>query len=155
MRGLFSIFLLTITLSSFSQKGATTSAGENTASNGKIVSWSIGSTITGSFKTSTHRVYTGDLHPTYFTFYQEKNNKIKLDCFPNPTTEYFNLELHTNEFEGMAWILYNTKGKRVKSGKLESNNITIYVNNLSAASYLLNIYDSKKQVVADAKLIKK
>lgn len=137
------------------QKGAVTSAGENTTGNGKIVNWTIGSTVAGTSQTQKHRVYTGNIQPTYDIFYNQEGNKIKLDCFPNPATEYFNLELHTNNYEGMTWVMYNAQGEKIKSGKLESNILEIQINSLSAATYLLNIYDSKNQLVSGAKLLKK
>lgn len=155
MKRVFTIIALVITLSSFAQKGVVTSAGENSTTNGKIVNWTIGSTVAGTSKTEKYRVYTGDIQPTYQVFYKQKSNKIELDCFPNPATDFFNLELHTNEFEGLVWKLYNAKGQTIRSDKLKSNKIEIYVNSLSAASYLLNIYDAEGQLVSGAKLIKK
>lgn len=155
MKLTFSILLLLSALTLNAQNGAITSAGENCTKNGTIVNWTIGSTVTGSFKTNNKRIYTGDIQPSYKIFYQKKGNKIQLDCFPNPATAYLNIELHTNEFEGMTWKLYNSKGETVKAGELTSNKAQIAINTLSASSYLLNIYNTNHQLVAGAKLLKK
>lgn len=142
-------------MSSFAQKGDITSAGENSTQGAKIVNWTIGGTVTGTSQTHKHRVYTGVIQPGYHIFYEEKENKIQLDCFPNPATDFFNLELHTNEYEGMVWFMYNHQGAIVKSGKLTSNVIEILVSDLNATSYLLNIYDANNKLVSGAKLLKK
>ncbi|MDA3853514.1 MAG: T9SS type A sorting domain-containing protein [Bacteroidales bacterium] len=155
MKLFFSILFLSIALALNAQNGAVTSAGENSAKNGMIVNWTIGSTITGSSQTDTKHISTGDIHPLYQIFYQQKENQIQLDCFPNPATKFFNVVLHTNEFEGMTWRLYNGKGETIKTGKLESNQFEIHINSLISASYLLNIYDANKQLVSGAKLLKK
>lgn len=155
MKLFFSIIFLSAALALNAQNGAITSAGENSTKNGIIVNWSIGSTITGSSQTDTKRISTGNIHPIYQILYQKKKNKIQLDCFPNPATDFFNVVLHTNEFEGMTWILYNGQGETIKKGKLESNELEIHINSLSSASYLLNIYNANNQLVSGAKLLKK
>ena len=150
---LFLLFLIPTAL--LAQQGAITSAGENVTKNGKIVSWSIGGIITGTYKSESQNICTGIIQPIYYTFYQLKESDIQLDCFPNPATEEINLELYTNEFDGMKWALYNIHGKKIKSDNLTSNKIKININNLNAASYFINIYNTNKQLIAQAKILKK
>lgn len=155
MKWLLSLLFISLSLVLNAQKGAITSAGDNSAKNGKIINWTIGSTITTTYQKGDRRIYTGDIHPIYQIFYSQEKNLISLDCFPNPATNYFNVVLHTNEFEGMQWVLSTLQGERIKTGKLSSNTLEIKINNLSAAAYLLSIYNDNKQLISRAKLLKK
>lgn len=155
MKIFFFIIFASITLVLNAQKGAVTSAGDNNTKNGRVVNWTIGSIVSGSSHTNTKLVSTGDIHPVYHFFYEQEGNQVQLDCFPNPATEYINVELHTNEFDGMVWVLYSVNGETIMSGELESNTFKIPIHNLSAANYLLNIYDTNKQIISGAKLLKK
>jgi len=155
MKLVFTILLLSMSILTMNaQKGALTSAGENTSQSGNIVSWTIGSTVAGSSVTQSKRISAGVIHPIYNIFYPQDDNAIQIKCSPNPATEFINVELHTNEFEGMSWHLYNVEGKKIQDNKLTFNTFRLSLSTLNAASYILKIYDANQQPVAQAKLLK-
>lgn len=155
MRGVLFILLLASSVTASAQSSAFTSAGESSILNGRIVNWAIGSVITESSQTDKYRIYSGDIQPNYKIFYTQEGTRIELDCYPNPTTDHINLLLHTNEVDGMSWQLYSTTGKRIKHGKIHSNAIEIPVKKLSTGMYIINIYNTEKELISGAKLIKK
>ncbi len=147
------LFVLTFG-SSFAQKGTVTSTGNNDSTKTQNVSWTIGGTIVGTSQTSKYNVNTGNILTPYQIIYDEDGN-IELDCYPNPSTDKIKIILHSNDFEGYSWTLYNIQGQAIKTGLLKSNSFIIKVSELQASMYILNIYDTDNDLISNAKLIRK
>jgi uncharacterized repeat protein (TIGR01451 family) len=58
--------------------------------------------------------------------------------FPNPTTNQINIQIPI-EFMGSAYSIVNSMGKTIMTGKFNSENSTINLNNLSSGIYMIKI----------------
>ncbi len=135
------------------QNTSIVSAAENAHTSSGIINWVIGSTITGSSKTSKYNVSQSSPIEMYQVIY-DKDAKLKIKCFPNPAKTHFFLELQTNTPQEYNWKLYSTTGKILTENKSNTDLIKININGLNAAVYYLSVLDKKGTIAATAKIIK-
>jgi hypothetical protein len=64
--------------------------------------------------------------------------------FPNPAQSLINVNIEAN-LVGSVFTIYDNIGKAVKTGKLNSLNTTIDVNDLSGGIYSFNVGGNSKQ----------
>jgi hypothetical protein len=64
--------------------------------------------------------------------------------FPNPAQNVINVNLD-GELVGSVYTIYDNIGKAVKTGKLNSVNTTIELNDLSSGIYTFSVGENKKQ----------
>jgi hypothetical protein len=62
----------------------------------------------------------------------------KISLYPNPTCDYFQINI-PDEFIGRYYILYDSRGREVNSGILNSNEDKIDVSKLATGTYNLKI----------------
>ncbi len=65
--------------------------------------------------------------------------------FPNPAQSEINVNINS-KLVGSAFTIYDNIGKAVKSGKLNSANANIELNDLSDGIYTLSVGENKKQI---------
>jgi hypothetical protein len=70
------------------------------------------------------------------------NNSFSV--FPNPAQSVINVNIEAN-LVGSVFTIYDNKGKAVKTGKLNSSNTTIEVNDLSGGIYSFSVGGNRKQ----------
>ena len=58
---------------------------------------------------------------------QQVNINQKLHIYPNPTSNYVNLQLSTNNFQNGKWQIYNTEGQLLVNQSLKSNEEVYHV----------------------------
>jgi hypothetical protein len=64
--------------------------------------------------------------------------------FPNPAQSEINVNIDS-KLVGSVFTIYDNSGKVVKSGKLNSANTTIELNDLSGGIYTFNLGENRKQ----------
>jgi hypothetical protein len=64
--------------------------------------------------------------------------------FPNPAQSEVNVKLDA-KLLGSVFTIYDNLGKAVKTGKINSENITIEINDLSVGIYTFSVGENKKQ----------
>ncbi len=70
------------------------------------------------------------------------NNSFSV--FPNPAQSVINVNIEAN-LVGSVFTIYDNTGKAVKTGKLNSSNTTIEVNDLSGGVYSFSVGGNRKQ----------
>ncbi len=74
----------------------------------------------------------------------EVSNFNLFSVFPNPAQSEINVNLNPN-LVGSVFTIYDNIGKAVKTGKLNSVNTTIELNDLSGGIYTFSVGENKKQ----------
>ena len=79
------------------------------------------------------------------------DNKDYLNVYPNPTNDLIMIE-NKNDKLASPYVIINSLGKQVLTGKLIGVTTTVDINHLSSGIYLLQVGDTEKR---SFKLIKK
>ena len=80
----------------------------------------------------------------------EKYNSANMEIFPNPSSDYVNVQLN-NEFDGML-LIYSVDGKLIQSQTAEKQNF-IDVSNLDKGVYIL-AFQNEKGLIEQKQFIK-
>ena len=79
---------------------------------------------------------------------------VNISCYPNPASDYVVISgEQLSGFQQGRADLFNISGQRIRSVELKGNQTTMNMNDLSAGTYLLMIWNGEKQVKA-VKIVK-
>jgi len=78
---------------------------------------------------------------------------LSVSAYPNPATDYLQLEVENEVEKDISFQLYDVKGNLLQSRKIVSNQTRIDMNGLAAATYFVKITQENK-VVKTFKIIK-
>jgi opacity protein-like surface antigen len=136
--------------SQISAQDAITSSGGDASGSGGSVSYSVGQ-ITYTTNVSTSGSLTQGVQQVYEISVisgVEAVKGINLGClaYPNPTNDYLKLKVENYNTEDLVYQLYDMNGKLLEKTKIESNEITINMENYTSASYLLKVTNNNKEV---------
>ena len=91
-------------------------------------------------------------HPSAVQNYTEEG--VNISCYPNPASDYVVISgEQLSGFQQGRADLFNISGQRIRSVELKGNQTTMNMNDLSAGTYLLMIWNGEKQVKA-VKIVK-
>lgn len=91
-------------------------------------------------------------HPSAVQNYTEEG--VNISCYPNPASDYVVISgEQLSGFQQGRADLFNISGQRIRSVELKDNQTTMNMNDLSAGTYLLMIWNGEKQVKA-VKIVK-
>lgn len=132
-------------------------SGGNATGIGGTVSYSVGQLVYTSNTASTGDVTQGVQH-AYEIFsldVPETKSNLSITVFPNPTTSILNL--HVGDYYGQQWTyrLYDIQGRQLNSGQIANEQTEIDIQNLSVATYLIDILNTENQIVKSYKIVKK
>lgn len=65
--------------------------------------------------------------------------------YPNPTNDFVKIDINDNK-ENYKYIIYSSLGDIVKSSDLNSSNKKIFVGDLAAGAYLINLISNNNQI---------
>lgn len=155
----FITYLLFLSLSSnflLAQETTASSGGNATGTNG-TVSYTIGQVVYTTNTGTTGSVAQGVQQPFEIqTLLGAENFNINLQIavFPNPTTNWLQLDIKNYGFEKLNYQIFDINGKMVLQNKISTETTTISMENLSTNIYLLKVLDNNKEVKT-FKIIKK
>lgn len=155
----FITYLLFLSLSSnflLAQETTTSSGGNATGTNGNV-SYTIGQVVYTTNSGTTGSVAQGVQQPFEIqTLLGAENFNINLQIavFPNPTTNWLQLDIKNYGFEKLNYQIFDINGKMVLQSKISTETTTISMENLSTNIYLLKVLDNNKEVKT-FKIIKK
>lgn len=152
-------YLLFITLSNsilFAQETTTTTGGNAIGTNGNV-SYSVGQIVyttntgaTGSVAQGVQQAF--EIQTVLGT--ENFNINLQMAVFPNPTTNWLQLDIKNYGFEKLNYQVFDINGKLVLQSKISTETTTISMENLSTNIYLLKVLDHNKEVKT-FKIIKK
>jgi hypothetical protein len=154
--GIF-IFILSIVfnISAVAQELISSGGGEN-ISGASSLSWSIGEPVTETFYGANNTLTQGfqQSNLTINSIYEMANLPFSINAFPNPASDFIQLQIGCNTVTGLNYQLFDTNGKLMTSIKLENFETEISLKNLPPSVYYLKITEKGKPIKS-FKIIKK
>jgi hypothetical protein len=121
----------------------TVATGGNASSAGGSVSYSIGQIDYESSSNANGTVSQGVQQPfeIYPLAVDELFSSLEINLFPNPTSDFIQLTIgDLSKVESLNYQLTDASGRLIQSARIQENNTQIDVQNLSSASYFLNVF---------------
>ena len=138
------------------QEAVVTSGGNASGTNGNV-SYSVGQTIYTTNLGTNGSVAQGvqQAFEIYTLLGAENFNiNLQLAVYPNPTTNWLQLEVKNTDFTNLSYQLFDLNGKMIYNQKVTAETSTISMEQLPAAIFLLKIVSNNKEVKS-FKIIKK
>ncbi|MEQ8910306.1 MAG: T9SS type A sorting domain-containing protein [Vicingaceae bacterium] len=157
------LFTLLLSASAFSQIIERNTLGANGltyTSSSVVVSHTVGDLSIGSFSNSTVSVLEGfQQNSPSTTHLNKKNIKVEIKVFPNPTSQFLDIQLISKkavalsiEVRDLHGKLIQTKGLNAAANVLQSENLDL--SNLSSGYYLVSLVSAGISL-GEAKIVKK
>lgn len=147
---------LCISIAIRAQESILTSGGNSSNSVGSV-SYSIGQVV---YNTSTNAF--GSINQGVQQSYEiltlghkETESNISIILFPNPTTNYFTIEISDYKEENLSFNMYDIQGKIITRGIIFSDKTYVNTINLTSATYFLKITNIDNKIIQSFKIIKK
>jgi hypothetical protein len=132
-----------------------TSSGGNAQGSGGSSSYSIGQTFVQSQISGTGSVLQGVQQAVALTNLSATNlgNHIVL-VYPNPTTDYLELQLSKVPRLRYWLVLYDAQGKAMRKVTIDEELTALHLGDLPAATYTAFVYDEHQRELQTFKIIK-
>ena len=163
------IILLLFSFKNFSQNsqvgfgdvmGTILTSGNNATSSSGTVTYSIGQVFYTYIGESVYNVAQGIQHEQKVENLNTKDDiievKSEIFVFPNPTTDYVNINMKGVQLENhqFSYQIYDLQGRFIKQSTIDRAETQINLNELSSAIYLLQVLENSI-VYKSFKIIKK
>jgi len=132
----------------YAQQAAVSSGGDATGSGG-TVSYSVGQPVYTTNNGSTGTITQGVQQPYeifIITGVEEKNIKLSVNAYPNPTEHFLTISVKNNEGRELSYQLTDITGKILVQQQLTDNTTDIMVSHLAAATYILSVNENGKEL---------
>jgi len=117
------------------------SAGEHFENGSAQLSWTLGEVMIDTYDDGTN-ILTQGFHQTQLTItsVEETLADIRLNMYPNPTSELLNIVLGNNRTD-IELQLFDMSGKLIHQAKIEANNpkYVLPMNKVAAGNYLIQM----------------
>ncbi len=80
---------------------------------------------------------------------------VSLNIYPNPVSNILNLSGNLSSFNDLTVEIYNVRGAKVASQKIDQNNMSVNLQDLSDGLYLVNLIDGEKGLLTTKKVLKR
>ena len=131
------------------QESIPTTGGDASGSGG-IISYSVGQVVYSTSTGANGSVAQGVQQPyeIYVVSGIEQANGINIKCivYPNPVTDYLQLKVENYQFNNLAYQLFDTDGKMIKTEKIITVETKINTENIVQGSYLLRLIENDKAI---------
>ncbi len=152
----FTVALFSLGLTTFAQQ-ATTASGGDAAGSGGSAAYSVGQIVYTTNTGTTGSVAQGVQQAYEISVVTGIKNETKINMslvvFPNPTTNFLNLQIADLKKEQLVYQLTDALGKLIIENKITESSTQINMNAQAEAIYFLNIIQNN-QTVKTFKIIK-
>lgn len=148
--------LLLVAFQTQAQEAVATAGGDASGTNGNV-SYTVGQVVYTTNTGTTGSVAQGVQQPFEIQAVlgiENFNINLQMAVFPNPTTNWLQLDIKNYGFEKLNYQIFDINGKLVLENKISTETTTISMENLSTNIYLLKVLDNNKEVKT-FKIIKK
>ena len=148
--------LLLVAFQTQAQEAVATAGGDASGTNGNV-SYTVGQVVYTTNTGTTGSVAQGVQQPFEIQTVlgaENFNINLQLAVYPNPTTNWLQLDIKNYGFEKLNYQIFDINGKLVLENKISTETTTISMENLSTNIYLLKVLDNNKEVKT-FKIIKK
>jgi hypothetical protein len=132
------------------------SAGSFAVNASNSVSWTIGECIIETFSGTNSKLTQGFQQGFYeiTTSIDNTLNLIKVNLYPNPASDFINLEIELQSGQEFSYDLYDLNGKSLQNRKIISERSEIRLSDYTGSAYILNVYSKDKKLVKSFKILK-
>ena len=140
--------LLGMGLSSGFAQQAVTSSGGDASGNGGTAAYSFGQVFYTSNQSANGSVNQGvqQAYEIFTVGLKETNLDIQLVAFPNPTTDYLNLQVSEAGGKNLSYLLTDLQGKQIKTGAIKETETPIDLKELVSGIYFIQINEANKNL---------
>lgn len=83
---------------------------------------------------------------TVTTGINEVGVNLKMNVYPNPTTNYLTLDVENKKLEQISYQLIDMQGKIIEVNKLIANTTLINMEGLPKGAFILNVIENNKSI---------
>jgi len=156
MKKIFTIAILTLSVSAFAQETVPATGGDATGAGGSS-SYTVGQVVYTTNTGTNGSVAQGVQQPYEISTavgIEVTEINLELVAYPNPTTNVLNLNIGNYNNEKLTYQLYDMQGKLLDSKKVVNNSTTIVMHELPKSTYLLSVLDNNS-LIKTFRIIKK
>lgn len=147
---LCAVILLGFGLTGIQAQESINAAGGDATGTGGSASYSVGqlvyTTNTGTNGSASHGVQQAYEISEITEVNDVIGINLSVSAFPNPTTDYLNLEVDNNNGSSVKYQLFNISGKLLESKSFETMQTKIYMKNFAPAVYFLKVIENNKEI---------
>ncbi|MFN2396828.1 MAG: T9SS type A sorting domain-containing protein [Bacteroidales bacterium] len=155
-RGIVLIVLICIlSTSKLSAQEVIAGAGNHYEAGEIGISWTLGETVTETFKAADIKLTQG-FHQPVITIVSVDEIFVpgyEITAFPNPTKSFVTIRIEAAELENLTYMLYDFNGKLIQHNLVESFETMVSLEELDPALYFIRIMKNNK-IITSIKLIK-
>ena len=148
--------LLLVAFQTQAQEAVATAGGDASGTNGNV-SYTVGQVVYTTNTGTTGSVAQGVQQPFEIQTVLGADNfniNLQLAVYPNPTTNWLQLEVRNTDFSNLSYQLFDLNGRMILNEKITAETSSIQMERLPAAIFLLKVVSNNKEVKT-FKIIKK
>lgn len=144
--------LIAISANGFGQE-VISSQGEHYSGSSGSIEFTIGEPVVETVSDGNNDVTQG-FHQTKLTVtaIEDHNTNFDVSIFPNPTSNY--VQLNLEDYNGIQMHLYDVSGKLVTSQQLKNQVTKIDMSNLTFGNYIITLSNTDNTLIKSYKIIK-
>lgn len=154
----FIISILMLSLVELQAQESINTAGGNASGSGGSVSYSVGQVFYTSNSDANTSVAQGVQQPYEISVVssveEAKSITLSVSAYPNPATDYLQLQIEGEMIENLSFQLADINGKILQNQQILNNQTTIIISNYVSSTYFLKVFQSNKETKT-FKIIKK
>jgi hypothetical protein len=147
---LSAVLLLGLGLTGLQAQTSVNATGGSASGSGGSVSYSVGQVVYTTNTGTSGSVAQGVQQPYEISIVmaieEAKGINLSVTAYPNPTTDYFTLEVKDFELSNLNFQLYDTQGKLIQNENITGNQTSIVMSNLVPATYFVKVIQGNKEV---------
>lgn len=153
------LLIVTLMLGAFqaqAQEAVVVSGGNASGTNGNV-SYTVGQVVYTTNTGTTGSVAQGVQQPFEIQTVlgaENFNINLQLAVYPNPTTNWLQLEVRNTDFANLSYQLFDLNGRMILNEQITTETSSIQMERLPAAIFLLKVVSNNKEVKT-FKIIKK
>lgn len=129
---------------------ASVASGGVASGSGGSVSFSIGQVVYTTNHGATGTVAQGVQQPYEISqttgIAESKNINLQVSAYPNPTIDFLTLQVSNLDLKNVSYQLIDMNGRLIETKLITSNEMSITMSNLIAATYFLKVTSNNKEV---------
>lgn len=155
--GMTALLTISFSLSTLSAQETVNATGGYASNGGGSVSYSVGQLIYNTHSGASGSVTPGVQQPYEISvvsgFEEALSLYLSVSAYPNPTADYLILKLDKSDINNLSFQLYDVNGNLLQQQIITSNETSIEMNQLAAATYFVKIIQNER-IIITLKIIK-
>jgi hypothetical protein len=148
MRKTLLLLLLCSTVKLHAQNNTVSSGGQASGTGGSV-SYTIGQIAYSSLTGTNGSLIQGVQQPleiSVVTSITDLQIDLKAQVYPNPTTDQLVLNVGTDDFKNLRFVLVDLQGKVLKTDRIINATSTLDISKYSIGTYFLRVLSKNKQI---------